>query len=98
MDRAMFREQRFVVGDANGLHLRPAALLARTAACFTSDIVVRRNMLEADAKSALSMMLLQAVKGSELTIVAQGADAEQAMAAISSLFTTGLSSSESNPN
>lgn len=82
--------QKFVVSTSEGLHLRPAVMLAKTAERFRSVITIHRNGSEADAKSPLSMIMLGAVYGNEVTVTARGRDAEDAMAAISELFGTGF--------
>lgn len=88
---AEFR-RRFVVSTSEGLHLRPAVMLAKTAERFGSVITIHRNGSEADAKSPLSLILLEARHGTEVTVTTRGNDAEHAMAAISELFATGFTS------
>lgn len=78
--------QRFFISIPEGLHLRPAAILAKTADCFDSAITVCCNGYEAEAKSALSLILLEASYGNEVTVIAKGHDAVCAMAAIKQLF------------
>ena len=64
------------------LHARPAADFVRTAMGFASAIVVAAPAGEADAKSLLSVLALGAKAGSELVLRADGADADDALAAL----------------
>jgi phosphocarrier protein HPr len=68
-----------------GLHARPAALFVQTAKKFKSDIVVRKDEREANAKSILSILTLGASQGSELTIEASGGDEQGALKALQEL-------------
>ncbi len=86
MDLNTTVKQRFVISEIEGLHLRPASLLAKTADGFDSAITVSCNGFKAEAKSALSIILLEAAYGNEITVVARGRDAANAIAAISELF------------
>jgi phosphotransferase system HPr (HPr) family protein len=68
-----------------GLHARPAALFIETAKQFQSDISVRHGEREANAKSIISMLTLGANRGAVITVRAEGADAEEALAALQRL-------------
>jgi len=68
-----------------GLHARPAALFVQTAKKFESDIYVKNGDREVDAKSILSVLTLGINQGTEITITAQGTDAQQALDALSDL-------------
>jgi phosphocarrier protein HPr len=72
--------------NATGLHARPAALLVETAARFRSAIRVNRQGREADGKSVLSLMLLEAGQGCEIMVEASGDDETETMEAIASLI------------
>ena len=62
-----------------GLHARAAAKLVSLASQFKSDITLMKNSSTVNGKSILGVMMLAAAKGSQLTIMADGADAEQAL-------------------
>lgn len=68
-----------------GLHARAAAKLVDLAAGFESRIRIRRDEREADAKSIMRVMMLAASKGMRIEVVAQGADATEAVDAIARL-------------
>lgn len=70
------------IGNRYGLHARPAAEFVKTANRFQADVFVRRADLEVNGKSIMGMMMLAAEFGSEITIRADGADSETAVAAL----------------
>ena len=69
-----------------GIHARPAAEIVKTAGKFKSNITIVRDDLEVNAKSIMGVMMLAAGKGSAVTVEADGADAEAALAAILQLI------------
>jgi phosphotransferase system HPr (HPr) family protein len=78
----MRHTQKLVVENALGLHLRPAAELVRAVQAFQADIVFSGNGKSASAKSTLSLLMMGAAGGMELTVTADGADAADALLAI----------------
>lgn len=79
-------EATCIVETANGIHARPSALLVETSLKFSSTITLFHGEIEADAKSIMSIMMLTAVHGSEIRIVCDGPDEEDALKEIVSLF------------
>lgn len=75
-------ERTVLVSNPQGLHARPAEMLARLALTFDSEIVVIREGHSGDAKSIMHILTLGAAQGSELIIRARGADAAEALEAI----------------
>ena len=75
-------EQTVVINNPQGLHARPAELFARLALQFDSTIEVIRDNQRVDAKSILHVLTLGAAQGTELTLQAEGADAEAAIEAL----------------
>ncbi len=74
------------IRNRTGLHARPAALLVETANRFRSSISVTGNEQEADSKSVLALMLLEAVGGTDLTVKAEGEDEIAAVNALVDLI------------
>ena len=68
-----------------GLHARPASMFVQTAAKYSSDIEVSHDEITANAKSILAILTLGAHQGAEITIKAEGDDAEEALAALEQL-------------
>ncbi len=79
-------EKETTVGPEAGLHARPAARFVKTAKGFSSEITVIKGEKEANAKSPLKVMTLAAKKGDEITIRADGEDAEEAVDALVELI------------
>ena len=66
------------------LHARPAATFVKTALRFRSKVMVGTDGRVADAKSILAVLALGAVGGTVLRLSAEGEDAPDALAALSS--------------
>lgn len=84
------RSTTVTVQNPQGLHARPADLLARRASQFDAQIELIKNGESADGKSILQIMTLAAEMGTVLSIRATGHDAEQAVAALTELFESGF--------
>ena len=80
------RSLRVCVLNEQGLHARPAAVLAREAQRFPCDVRIVQNGDEVDAKSILDILTLAAGHGSELELRAAGPDARDALASLGSLI------------
>ncbi|WP_018132088.1 HPr family phosphocarrier protein [Effusibacillus pohliae] len=72
-------EKTVTVNLRAGLHARPAALFVQQANKFTSEIFVEKAGKTVNAKSIMGIMSLAISKGSEITIKAEGSDAERAV-------------------
>lgn len=65
--------------DPIGLHARPASELTKIASSFASNIKIIAKGKEGNAKSIMNIMALGIKKDDEITIEADGADADQAI-------------------
>jgi phosphocarrier protein len=61
-------------------------LFVQTASRFDCDLKARHDDKEANAKSILSVLTLGANEGAEVTIYAEGDDAEEALEALEALI------------
>jgi phosphocarrier protein HPr len=77
-----------VVLNPEGLHMRPADKLVRAASGFQCQIELERAGQVADCRSILSLLTLGAAQGCELILRAQGPDADEALRAISHMFSS----------
>ncbi|NVZ60970.1 phosphoenolpyruvate--protein phosphotransferase [Pseudomonas gingeri] len=75
--------------NANGLHARPAAVLAQAAKGFAASIHLHKRQDSANAKSLVAIMALQTVQGDVLQVSAVGEDAQAALDALTALITEG---------
>jgi len=69
-----------------GLHARAAAQLVQTASSFQSHIEIEKNHRRVNGKSIMGVMMLAAAKGSEVTLYAEGDDAEKSIEALATLI------------
>lgn len=84
-------ERRVTVASKVGLHARPAALLAKTAAAQPVTITIRKDGQEpVEAGSILSLMTLGAEHGDEVVLAAEGEGAEAALDEVADLVGTEL--------
>lgn len=68
-----------------GLHARAAAKLVTEANRYEADVRVRKDGREVSGKSIMGVMMLAAAKGSQITLIAEGSDADDALAALADL-------------
>ncbi|MEJ6483027.1 phosphoenolpyruvate--protein phosphotransferase [Nostoc punctiforme UO1] len=83
------REIRVIVSNRLGLHARPAAQFVGTVARFQSQILVQnltRNTELVRGDSINQVTTLGVRQGHELVITATGSDADEALAALQTLF------------
>ncbi|HSM37146.1 MAG TPA: HPr family phosphocarrier protein [Longimicrobiales bacterium] len=78
------------IANKQGLHARPAAEFVKLAKSFDAEIYVIREDVEVNGKSILGLMMLAAEFGAELTIRADGSDADAAVDGLCALVATGF--------
>ena len=84
-------ERRVTVASKVGLHARPAALLAKTAAAQSVTITIRKDGAEpVEAGSILGLMTLGAEHGDEVVLAAEGEGAEAALDEVAELVSSEL--------
>ena len=69
-----------------GLHARSASMFVKTCAAYSAGVTVRNEHAEANGKSIMSMMLLQAGQGTEIELLVDGEDEEEALNALIELI------------
>ena len=79
-------EKDITIINRLGLHARACAKLVKAAAHYESRVELLQGEESADAKSIMSLMMLAAPQGSQLTLKAEGADAQAAVAEIMQLI------------
>jgi phosphocarrier protein len=75
-----------VINNQVGLHARPATFFIQKANEFKSSIWVEKEERRVNAKSLLGVLSLGIVKGTAITIIADGSDEVEAVAALSDLI------------
>ena len=69
-----------------GIHARPAAQIAETAASFKSDVFLEKDTMKVNAKSIMGVITLGATYKTDLKCVTDGPDEKEAMDAMENLF------------
>jgi len=69
-----------------GLHARPATYFIQKANEYKSTIQVEKDERRVNAKSLLGVLSLGVVSGTEITIIAEGADEQAAVDALCELI------------
>ena len=76
---------QFTVANDRGLHTRPSTEIVKCATAFKSDVKLAYQKLEVSAKSLLGILMLAAAKGAKINVIAEGDDAEEAVASLLAL-------------
>ncbi|AEM68970.1 HPr family phosphocarrier protein [Mycoplasma putrefaciens] len=71
-----------VITDKVGLHARPASVIAKEASKFSSEITIIAGEKKGNLKSIMNVMAMAIKTGTEVTIQADGSDADNAIEAI----------------
>ena len=78
------------ISGPHGLHARPATALVDLAKKYDAKIRIRKDDESADAKSLISLLKLGVGSGTTIRVMAEGPDADEALAAIESAIDKGL--------
>ena len=85
----MVRKTLTVV-NPSGLHLRPAGVLSQTAMKFKCDVIIECGEKRIVAKSVLNVMAAGIKCGTEITLICDGEDENEALATITKAIEDGL--------
>ena len=80
-----------VVNNQVGLHARPATFFIQKANEFKSGIWVEKDERRVNAKSLLGVLSLGIIKGTKITIIADGSDEQQAVDTLCALIESNFS-------
>ena len=78
-----------VVNNQVGLHARPATFFIQKANEFKSSVWVEKEERRVNAKSLLGVLSLGIVKGTTITLIADGSDEKEAVEALAELVRSG---------
>jgi len=84
------QNRNFTIVNRLGLHARAAAQLVQTANQFSSEINLVKDDMEVNGKSIMGILLLAAPQGTELAVIVEGDDEQQAMDVIAKLIEAGF--------
>lgn len=86
----MMKTCEVTIKNRLGLHARAAAKFVHLASRFRAHIRVSRGGRVVDGKSIMGILLLAAAFGTTIEITADGADEQEALAALCHLVETGF--------
>jgi phosphocarrier protein len=78
-------EATTTIENKTGIHARPASVFVQKASSFKSKVQLKAKGKTVDAKSILMIMSMGLVKGTEITIVADGPDEAAAVQELKAL-------------
>lgn len=79
-------ENQVEVKLKSGLQARQAALFVQEANRYKSDVYLQKDEKKVNAKSIMGIMSLAIAKGTVITLMADGDDADKAITSLSSLI------------
>ena len=79
-------EATSTIENKTGIHARPASQFVQKASSFKSKVQIKAKGKTVDAKSILMIMSMGLVKGTEVTLVADGPDEKEAVAALKQMI------------
>ena len=74
------------IQNNHGLHARPATFFIQKANSYTSSIWVEKEDCRVNAKSLLGVLSLGIVKGTTITLIADGQDESEAITGLCDLI------------
>ena len=80
-----------VINNQVGLHARPATFFIQKANEFKSSIWIEKDERRVNAKSLLGVLSLGIIKGTAVTLVADGADEAEAIDTLVALINSDFS-------
>ena len=83
-------QRELVIPNKEGLHFRPIMQLVDATARFGARITLHCQGRQADGRSPMELLMLVATQGAKVTLVAEGEDAPQAVAALAALIESGF--------
>lgn len=85
-------ETRVRLLNPEGMHARPAGLIVQRASQFQSQIQIQVGAQKKSAKSLIGILSLGLKFNDEITITADGDDAQSALSSLSELFSKSIQS------
>lgn len=82
--------KNMTITNEQGMHMRPASLLATMAGNYESNVTIKYNGKDFNCKSVMLLMTALIKCGSEIELVCEGADEEKALAEISAFIESGM--------
>lgn len=84
------KEFTYKICDELGIHARPAGVLVKKAAGFSSEITIYKDEKAADAKRIFAVMGLSVKKGDTVRVTLSGSDEDVAAIELEGFFRNNL--------
>ena len=84
------KEFTYTIKDEQGIHARPASILAKEAKKYESSITISKGEKTVDVTRLMAVMGMGIKCGDEVTVSAEGADEEKAIEALKQFFEANL--------
>ena len=84
------KQFEYTVKDPLGIHARPAGMLVKEAKAFASACTITKNGATVKASQLMKLMSLGVKQGDVVTVTADGADEDAAIAALKAFFEANL--------
>ena len=81
--------KKLTIVNAQGFHMRPASAFATAMGKYASDVTIKHNGKDVNAKSLMNIIAACIKCGNEIEIVASGSDEEAALAEAASMVESG---------
>lgn len=72
-------EEKVTIVNEVGLHARPASIFLKEAIKYDSEVTLIKDGKQYNGKSIMSILNMQAYRGSEIVIRCEGKDEEEAL-------------------
>ena len=82
--------KNLILSNGHGFHMRPASVFATAMSKFESNVTIKFNGNEYNGKSLLNIIAACIKCGSELEVICDGADENEALAEAERLIEGGL--------
>lgn len=83
-------EMECTIVNERGLHARAAAKFVKSASGYHAEIFLKKDSRQVNGKSIMGILTLAAARGSTVTIIAQGIDADEAVDDLVTLVKNGF--------
>jgi phosphocarrier protein len=80
----------YVITDALGIHARPAGMIVKEAAKYSSSITIQKGEKTIDAKKLFALMSLGVKNADTITVIVDGEDEDAAYEGIKQFLETNL--------
>ncbi|MCK4353567.1 HPr family phosphocarrier protein [candidate division WOR-3 bacterium] len=83
-------EKEMTIINTLGIHARPAAMIVKVAGKYKSTVVITKDGIEANGRSIMDILMLEAEKGSKINIIVDGEDERDVFDAVVELVNRGF--------